>query len=62
MLGLLRCLVFAHQPDSRRVKKASGGQYYGYCASCGGRIRRIRRNSWKRAWRWPQTPPEAAGQ
>ena len=56
MLGLLRCLFVPHRPDNRRIKKFGEGRYYGYCESCGARIRRLRRNDWKRAWQWPQDP------
>jgi hypothetical protein len=54
MLGRLRCLFMPHRPDNRRVKKCGEGHYYGYCETCGARIRRLRRNEWKRAWRWPR--------
>lgn len=58
MLGRLRCLVQPHRPDNRRVRKAASGDYYGYCAACGARIRRLKRGQWKRAWSSPATPAQ----
>lgn len=58
ILGFLRCLVLPHRPDRRRVKKIALEQYYGYCAFCGARIRRHRRDSWSRARTWPEGPLE----
>lgn len=58
ILGLLRCLALPHQPDRRRVKKIADDTYYGYCAHCGARIRRVKRNRWVRAADWPGVAPE----
>jgi len=59
MLGRLLCLFLPHRPNQRRVKKVGHDQYYGYCARCGARIRRLRRGHWKRTRRWPEGAPQA---
>lgn len=51
MFGLLRCLILPHQPNRRRVKKLTTGEYIGYCAHCNGRIRRLNRDRWVRDWK-----------
>ena len=58
LLGVLRCLIFPHHPDRRRVRKAGVDGYFGHCAHCGARIRRIKRDRWVRAWIGPVTAPE----
>jgi len=56
--GFFRCLILPHQPDRRRVKKVSNDVYYGYCAHCGTRIRRLARDRWVRTSDWPASAPE----
>jgi len=47
-----------HRPDRRRVKRAGDSDYYGYCHSCGARIRRLKRGRWVCARHWPSTAPD----
>jgi hypothetical protein len=61
IMGFLRCLFAPHQPDRHRVKKIGNDEYYGYCMHCGGKIRRIKRDSWTGTRHWPETvetPPQ----
>jgi len=51
MLGLIRCLLYPHTPNRRKVKKLASGQYIGYCYHCDARIRRIKRDRWVRDWK-----------
>jgi hypothetical protein len=51
MLGLIRCLLFPHMPNRRKVKKLLSGEYIGYCHHCDARIRRLKRDRWVRDWK-----------
>jgi len=48
-LGILRCMVLRHEPDRRRIAKASDETYRSQCEHCGVPLRRIRRNHWVRS-------------
>lgn len=51
ILGFIRCLFAAHEPNRKRIKKLEDGGYIGLCYHCGAKVKQRKRNHWVRDWR-----------